>query len=230
MDLEVFWASGSPFSWRVLLTLELKELEYKSTLIELFKGDNRNSDFLKMNPRGKVPVLRHGDFTIYESLAIMSYLDRKYPQTPLFGKTPEQVAQIMKMIGEHQSYIAPHGGEIISSVFWRNDFAQNIDRLDDTKQNLHFELNQLELYLDGNNWLTGKNISAADICIFPSIQILLRAEAKIKEALPDFELPSVEKTFPYISDWLNMFEALPGYEKTYPPHWKEDQKINHFIL
>ena len=80
MDLEIIWASGSPYSWSVLLTLEVKELQYKSTLIELFKGEGRTPEFLKMNPRGKVPVLRDDETYICESQAIISYLDRKYPE------------------------------------------------------------------------------------------------------------------------------------------------------
>ncbi len=229
MELEVIWASGSPYSWSVLLTLEVKELQYKSTLIELFKGENRTPEFLKMNPRGKVPVLRDGDYFIYESLAIISYLDRKFMQESLFGETPEQAAQIMKMISEYQSYIAPHVGEIMSLVFWRNDLLKNIDQLTNIRQNLHDELNQLELYLDGNNWVIGNNISAADICIFPFMQILLRAESKIKRSIPDFDLLLLDKSFPSISKWLKMLETLPGYEKTYPPHWREHDNWGHFI-
>ena len=70
MDLEIIWASGSPYSWSVLLTLEVKQLEYKSTLIELFKGEGRTPEFLKMNPRGKVPVLRDGDAYISEIMSV----------------------------------------------------------------------------------------------------------------------------------------------------------------
>ena len=98
MDLEIIWASGSPYSWSVLLTLEVKKLQYKSTLIELFKGENRTPEFLKMNPRGKVPVLRDGDYFIHESLAVMSYLDRKFSETALFGDSPHKSAEIMKLM------------------------------------------------------------------------------------------------------------------------------------
>jgi len=226
MDLEVIWASGSPYSWSVLLTLEVKELQYKSTLIELFKGENRTPEFLKMNPRGKVPVLRDGDYFIYESLAVMSYLDRKFSETALFGDSPVKSAEIMKLMSEYNSYIAPHIGHIISSAFWSN--SPNLTKLEDAKQNLTNELAKLEKILTTTNWLAGKEISAVDIFIFPFIQLLKRSEAKLQETI-GYKLMFSYKKFPAISNWLKRFEDLPGYNNTYPPHWNEDKEINHYI-
>jgi len=226
MDLEVIWASGSPYSWSVLLTLEVKELQYKSTLIELLKGENRTSEFLKMNPRGKVPVLRDGDYFIYESLAVMSYLDSKFSETALFGDSPYKTAEIMKLMSEYNSYIAPHIGHIISSAFWSNSL--NLTRLEDAKQNLTNELANLEKILTATNWLTGKEISAVDIFIFPFIQLLKRSETKLQETI-GYKLMFSYKKFPAISDWLKRFEDLPGYNNTYPPHWRQDKDINHYI-
>jgi len=226
MDLEVIWASGSPYSWSVLLTLEVKELQYKSTLIELFKGENRTPEFLKMNPRGKVPVLRDGDYFIYESLAVMSYLDSKFSETALFGDSPYKTAEIMKLMSEYNSYIAPHIGHIISSAFWSN--SPNLTKLEDAKQSLTNELANLEKILTATNWLAGKEISAVDIFIFPFIQLLKRSETKLQETI-DYKLMFSYKKFPAISDWLKRFEDLPGYNNTYPPHWRQDKDINHYI-
>jgi glutathione S-transferase len=226
MDLEVIWASGSPYSWSVLLTLEVKKLQYKSTLIELFKGENRTPEFLKMNPRGKVPVLRDGDYFIYESLAVMSYLDSKFSETALFGDSPYKSAEIMKLMSEYNSYIAPHIGHIISSAFWSN--SPNLTKLENAKQNLTNELANLEKILTATNWLAGKEISAVDIFIFPFIQLLKRSEAKLQETI-GYKLMFSYKRFPAISDWLKRFEDLPGYNNTYPPHWRQDKDINHYI-
>ena len=226
MDLEVVWASGSPYSWSVLLTLEVKKLQYKSTLIELFKGENRTPAFLKMNPRGKVPVLRDGDYFIYESLAVMSYIDSKFSETALFGDSPYKSAEIMKLMSEYNSYIAPHIGHIISSAFWSN--SPNLTKLEDAKQSLTNELAKLEKILTTTNWLAGKEISAVDIFIFPFIQLLKRSETKLQETI-GYKLMFSYKKFPAISDWLKRFEDLPGYNNTYPPHWRQDIKISHYI-
>jgi glutathione S-transferase len=91
--LELYWGSGSPFSWRVMLTLALKRLPYESKLLEFSKEDHKSSGYLKLNPRAKVPTLKDESFVLYESLAIMAYLDRKYPDPPIFGRTQEETGK-----------------------------------------------------------------------------------------------------------------------------------------
>ena len=76
MAIKLYWGSGSPFAWCVMLTLEVKGLAYESKLLEFSKGEHKAADYLRLNPRGKVPTLQDDDFVLYESLAIMMYLDR----------------------------------------------------------------------------------------------------------------------------------------------------------
>jgi len=54
MAITVYWISGSPFAWRVLLALEFKRLPYESRLLSVQKGDLASPDYLSINPRGKV--------------------------------------------------------------------------------------------------------------------------------------------------------------------------------
>jgi len=180
-----------------------------------------------MNSRGKVPVLRDGDTYITESLAIISYLDKKYSENSLFGDTPYKNAEIIKLMSEYNSYIAPHIGHMISSAFWSN--SPNLTRLEDAKQNLTNELANIEKILTASNWLAGKKISAADISIFPFIQLLCISEAKLKKVSADYKLIFDVDSYTAISDWLKRFEDLPGYKNTYPPHWNEDKEISHYI-
>ena len=70
MALEFYWGSGSPYSWRVLLALEYKGVPYESHVLQFSKQEHKSPQMLRMNPRGRVPVLRDADFVVYESLAI----------------------------------------------------------------------------------------------------------------------------------------------------------------
>ena len=103
--LEIYWASGSPYAWRVMLAAELKRIPYEAKLLEFSKGDLRTPEYLAMNPRGKVPVIRDGDYVLAESLAILAYLDRKQPEPPLFGKTAEEAGRIALAIADFESYL-----------------------------------------------------------------------------------------------------------------------------
>ena len=118
--LEIYWGSGSPFAWRVLLALEIKRIPYASKLIEFSKQQHKAPEFLALNPRGKVPTIRDGDFVLWESLAILAYLDRKVPEPPLFGRTPEDTGRVWRAISEVVSYLEPPGYQIAGPRTPRN--------------------------------------------------------------------------------------------------------------
>lgn len=90
MTIELYWASGSPFSWRAMLALEVKKVAYTGHLMEFSKGEIRTPDYLKLNPRGRVPTLKDGSFLLFESVAILAYLDEKVPDPSLFHHEVEE--------------------------------------------------------------------------------------------------------------------------------------------
>jgi glutathione S-transferase len=107
MAITVFWASGSCPSWRVLFTLQLKGLAYESRVLEFSKREHKSADLLAVNPRGKVPVLRDGDFSLYESMAIIAYLEARYPERPVLGRSPEETGAIWRTWAECVFYVEP---------------------------------------------------------------------------------------------------------------------------
>jgi len=220
MAIELYWASGSPFAWRVMLTLEVKKLAYESKLLQFSKGENKTPAYLQLNPRGKVPSLKDGDFVLYESLAIMSYLDRKYPDPPLFGKTPEETGLIWRALAECESYVVSASNKVVRPIF----FGEGLDKVDEIQQaaqTLRQEFKTIDERLAGSHWLVGNKISAADIGTFPLVQLILRAASK-EAALPlNLGFLPLEKTSPNIAKWVQRIEALPDYQRTYPPHWRK---------
>jgi glutathione S-transferase len=220
MAIELYWGSGSPFAWRAMLTLEVKGLTYESKLLEFSKGDHKAPAYLQLNPRGKVPTLKDGEFVLYESLAIMSYLDRKYPDPPLFGKTPEETGLIWRALAECESYVVSASNRLVRPIF----FGQGLEKVEEIQnagQTLRDELKLMEERLAASPWLVGNKISAADIGVFPLVQLILRAASK--EAAQPFNLGflPLAQRFPNIARWVQRIEALPNYQRTYPPHWRQ---------
>ena len=219
MSIELYWGSGSPFAWRVMLTLEVKGLPYESKLLEFSKQQHKAPDYLALNPRGKVPTLKDGDFVVYESLAIMAYLDRKYPQPPLFGTTGEETGSIWQVICEAESYLAPAGDKLVRPMFFGKGLDQ-VDVIQEAAQNIRRELATLNARLNRSDWLVGEQLSAADIAVFPLIQLLLRAASKEAAKSFDLGLIPLSTSYPNIDRWVRRIEALHGYDRTYPPHWR----------
>jgi glutathione S-transferase len=219
MAIELYWGSGSPFAWRVMLTLEVKKLPYQSSVLEFSKQQHKAPAYLELNPRGKVPTLRDGDFVIYESIAIMAYLDRKYPEPPIFGRTAEEAGAIWQTVCEAESYLVPAGDKIIRPMFFGKGLDQ-VEQIQEAAESVRRELKSIDTRLQQSSWLVGGEISAADIVAFPLIQLLLRAASKEAAAPFHLGLIPLAENYPNIAKWVQRIEALPGYDRTYPPHWR----------
>src|SRR5215831_15563871 len=215
MAIDIYWGSGSPYSWRVLLTLEYKRIPYRSHLLEFSKQEHKSPQMLRMNPRGRLPVLKDGEFVCYESLAIMAYLDRKFPEPSMFGKTPEESATIMRIIGEYQSYAEEPIAKITSAIFEQR-LEGRIEEISKAVQTAAKEARTIESRLATAHWLVGATFSAADAVVFPGMQLLLRAlERREAQDLRGRFVP-LDANFPSIAAWVRRIENLPGYDRTYP--------------
>jgi glutathione S-transferase len=220
MAIEIYWGSGSPYSWRVLLALEYKRIAYDSHPLQFSKQEHKSPQMLRMNPRGRVPVLKDGDYIVFESLACLLYLDRKYPDCPLFGTSAEEAGTIMRVICEYQAYAEQYVTQIVSAVF----LDQLDEKAEEVTKAMHIvggEARTIEGRLSQNDWLVGEQPSAADLTVFPGIMLLRRAMEKREAGDLRSRFLPMESTYPAIARWIQRMEQLPGYERTYPPHWRD---------
>jgi glutathione S-transferase len=220
MAMTLYWGSGSPFSWRVLLALEHKGLQYESQLLHFDKQEHQSPQMLKLNPRGRVPVLKDDDYVVFESLAVLYYLDLKYPRAPIFGATPEESGVIMRVICEFQAYAEPALAQIVAAVH-ADQVAPSIDELTDAMHVVAREARTIEGRLSKELWIVGADYSATDMVIFPWIQLLRRALNREAAAELGARFLPMERNYPALARWIARIEALPGYDRTYPPHWRQ---------
>jgi glutathione S-transferase len=174
---------------------------------------------LGLNFRGRVPVLKDNDYVVFESLAVLYYLDQKYPDPPLFGCSPEEAGVIMRVICEYQAYTEAHLMKIVDAYFTRPQAVKH-DELADSMHVVASEARSIEARLAKSDWVVGETLSAADIVIFPGLQVLLRALRKPEARELSTRFLPLDVNYPALARWVARVEALPGYEKTYPPHWR----------
>jgi glutathione S-transferase len=219
MAIELFWGSGSGFSWRVQLALEVKGLPYESRLLQFSKKEHQSPEYLAINPRGKVPCLRDGDLVVAESLAILAYLDRKYPDPPLFGRTPAQTGAIWQEVQQCALYFdEPVEAFILPLYFGQSE--EKAPQIRAALPALHRELTRMESTLATWPWLVTESLSAADLVVYPMVKSVLRAAAKTEAARFQPGLLPFDTVYPGLAAWMTRVESLPGYDRTFPPHWR----------
>jgi glutathione S-transferase len=218
MAIDLYWGSGSPFSWRVLLALELKRLPYVSHLLHFDLQEHKAPQMLAMNPRGRLPVLRDGDYVVFESLAVLYYLDLKYPTPPIFGRSPEESGVIMRVINEFQAYTESSLMQIVRAL--QDGHTPRLGG--ELTQAMHLvagEARTIEGRLSRSDWIVGEAVSAADLVIYPFIRLLHRSLLRPAAQELSARFMPAEVHYPALAKWMLRVEALPGFAKTWPPHW-----------
>lgn len=216
--IEIYWISGSPYSWRVLLALAIKQIPFESHLLSAANKEHKSPEFLAINPKGKVPALRHGKLTMGESLAILRYLERLHPEPSLFGNDAMEEARINELMDGIENYLVPNSHGITRALFG-DLVAGNEAALNAQAERLKVELNRLEGHM--GDWLIGNAVSAADVSLYPVIAGLLRAAGKPAADNLELQLLPFAKRYPKLADWCGRIKALPEFETTYPPHWRD---------
>ncbi|MFO1323825.1 MAG: glutathione S-transferase family protein [Burkholderiales bacterium] len=213
MSIRLYYGSGSPYAWRVQLALEHKALAYERTVLSFAAGDTRKPEFVALNPRHRVPVIVDGDFVLYESNAIVEYLDEAYPGrgAPLFPGDVRRRALVRRLNLEVDNYfdkaIDPITDEAFAKKPEERDAARLAAGIDATKEDLALFARAMQ-----GDFLAGP-LSAADYALYPLVAFLDRCALKLPGFDPAALLP------PPIAAWKKRVEALPYFEGTIPPHW-----------
>jgi glutathione S-transferase len=211
MAIDLYWGSGSTYCWRVLLALKHKGLDFRSHPLKFDQQEHQAPQMLAMNPRGRLPVLRDGDYVVFESVAILYFLDRKYPEPPLFGRNAEEGGVIMRVVCEYQAYAEPSLMQLVSHFLYRRDpraDAGLAEAMSDAMHRVAGEARTIERRLAQSDWVVGESISAADMVIYPDIRLLLRALAMPGASELAARFLPVETNYPALGRWLGRVAAI----------------------
>lgn len=216
-DISLYWISGSPPSWRVMLALMLKQTPYQSKRLDHSKKENRSSSYLALNPTGQVPTLVHGQTIVRESIAILAYIDRAFGGPAIFGQSLEDTACIWQTVMDFENNLRPDVTSI-AQILLRDQSKTRKKDLEDAGKQFFNWLRQIENKLSNSQWICGGAPSAADCWLYPSIAWVERAAKVSKSTLAErFATPFA--TFTNLSTWKQQMEGLEGFEATTPPHW-----------
>jgi glutathione S-transferase len=215
MALTFYCLSGSPFSWKVWLSLESKNLAYGLKLLSADAGDLRSPAFKEINPRGRVPVIVDDGFVLAESSAIIEYLEDRYSRSgaALWPHDVKARAIARRIAAESDNYVYPHVRRMVVELLMRRG-QPDADVVAEAKSALVSELAAMELAIVGP-FAAGAEPCAADFTLYPLMAILRRIGAMQPASDVGSALPAG------VRDWMSRMEELPYFGTTIPPHWRQ---------
>jgi maleylacetoacetate isomerase len=173
MKLYGFWRSLA--TYRVKVALALKGMNVDEVSIDLLKGKQHERDYVAVNPQAVVPalVLDDGGPPLFQSLAILEYLEETRPQPPLLPKDPRGRARVRGL-----ALIAVADGHPLVTPRIRN-YMENELKLDEPTRNRwlsHWSLKALEAIeghlakeKDTGRFCHGESVTLADICVVSQV-------------------------------------------------------------
>ncbi|XP_070532774.1 glutathione S-transferase A-like [Ptychodera flava] len=208
-EILLYWSSGSGPSWRVMLALEEKGLSgYGNKLLSFDKKEHKSEEVMEINPRGQIPAMKHGDVIVNDSMAAIIYLEAAFKGKgiELLPSDPAQQAPVLQRMMETNTLM-----DKIRNVVFINKSNLDEAKINQNKANLRAEILLWEGYLKqlgGNTFITGKNFTLADCCLFPSVAVLVRQGMDL------------EKHAPNLAKYYNTVKERPSAKASWPPHFK----------
>lgn len=204
MSVELKFLSGSPFVWRVWLALEHKGVPFEATRLSI--KDMKSDAYLALNPRGRVPVLLHEGRALYESTAILDYLEEAFEGPSLWPAEPYERFRARRVVVEASGELFPHVRRFARQTIFDLDQTPDAAVVAEAKEAITRELGLLET-LEGP-------ATAADFATYPILAFLKR----IDERRPGQGAMAVVPA--RFQARMKVVEALPFFAATYPPHWR----------
>jgi len=202
--MELYGTARSSASFRVRIALAYKGLAYESSFVSLAKGEHRTPQYRRVNTQGLVPALIDDDHLMIQSLAIIEYLDERYPTPPLLPENAPDRAYVRAI-----SQIIACEMQPLNNLRTLN-FIRTAYVLDDAGVRVWYQhwiadgFSMLERYLATENragsYCLDDMVTMADCCLVPQVFNAKRYECDLS-------------AFPTV---LRIFDAcmtLPAFER-----------------
>jgi glutathione S-transferase len=165
---------------KVLITLYEKNASFELVPIDLPAGAHKLPEHLARQPFGQIPAIEDGDFRLYESRAIIRYLDQVLPGTPLAPNDAKGRALMEQWISIETSNFTPPAMAIIYQLFFGPKRGTSPDplKVEEGRTKLAKSVEVLDRHLARGPHLLGEAFSLADICYMPYMEYLTQTAAR----------------------------------------------------
>ena len=213
MKLYSFWRSLASF--RVRIALKLKKRDFDIVSMDLLAGDQFNADFSLINPQAMVPSLILEDGSIlYQSMALLEYLDEVYPDPPLMPQNAKARARVralcMMAVADIHPLVVPRVRKYMTEKVGLNEtglheWIENWTTLGLAAMEDHVSRNN-----SGGNYCEGDSVSLADLCLIPQVGAAKMYNIDVSP------YKNLNRIFDNCMNQTEFFDSRPQVQPDYP--------------
>lgn len=181
MKLTTYFRSTA--AYRVRIALNLKAIEHQLQPLNLFTGEQKSGDFLRINPDGLIPVLDTGVDVLTQSMAILEYLEETHSEVRLLPNEPIDRAFVRALAQTIVSDIHPLNNLRVQQ-YLANEMGVSAEQKLQWYQHwvaTGFSGLEKRLVKSAGQFCFGDTVSIADVCLIPQVYNALRFDCPMDD-------------------------------------------------
>ena len=212
MKLYGYWRSSA--AYRVRIALYYKEIEFESIPVHLVKdgGEQHQSAYAELNPNELVPTLVDGELKLNQSLAIIEYLDSRFPQAALYPADPVERAKVQALALDVACEIHPLNNLRVQQYLGSEFGLEDKDKLNWSHHWMTkgFAAVEAQLAKTAGLYCFGDTVTVADLCVIPQVYNAKRFKVDMS-------------AFVHINRVVESCQQLPAFIKALPENQADAQ-------
>ncbi|MDD5035677.1 MAG: glutathione S-transferase family protein [Methylococcaceae bacterium] len=204
--MKLYFHPASHFARKPRIAAALLGIELETQVVDIFAGEGQSPEYLRLNPQGKVPTLVDGDFSLWESNAIVQYLATRAADSALVPPDDRSRVDIQRWQFWESTTWAPACGifiyeNVLKSILNRGE--ADAEEIRKGEEKFHRCAKVLNEHLAKHPWLVGDALSLADISVAPALMYADSARYPLEG-------------YDHIGAWFDQIQQLPAWISTSP--------------
>ena len=172
MGPKLYYHPLSTFSRRVRIVFAEKQIPHELSLVDMAARRHREQPYLSLNPYGRVPTLEEDGLILFESTAILNYLEATRPTPPLVPADARGRALVDMHVKLCDLQLTRYAGTIIFPKRFLPEDKWNTVAIAEAKAEIEKHFAILSQHLAARTYLVAEQFSLADICYMPFLEFL----------------------------------------------------------
>lgn len=172
MGIKLHYHPFSTYSRRVLIAFAEKQIAHELVVVDMAARRHREQPYLSLNPYGRVPTLEEDGFVLFESTAILDYLEATRPSPPLVPADARARALVDMHMKLCDIQFTRHAGTIVFPKRFLPKEKWNTAAIADAKAQIEKHFAILDKQLAGKTYLVAEQFSLAEVCYAPFLEFL----------------------------------------------------------